>query len=85
MTDTELRALIRESVEASMREHACRLTEEERRFVHSMADNVDRKRISSLVSMMKFWDTAEAWVVRMIVAALIALVVWGISKLGGSQ
>lgn len=83
MSDQELREFLKETVKEAVREHACHFTSDERRMIHSLSDTVDRKELAKLAGLLKFWESVGAWVARVILAALLALAIWGLTKVGG--
>ena len=86
MTDrdrAELRAEIATAIREAMADHRtyCRFTDDEAARLHQVPQDLDRDALYSLRRMTKAWDAASMWVGRVILFALLALLVWGLTKL----
>ncbi len=94
MTDAERESLrkeiceivsesVAESVADALADHSqfCRFSDAEAKLVHQLPEDVDRNSLIALGKIARAWDSASVWVGRVILFALLALLVWGLTKL----
>lgn len=96
MTEAEQKALrdviceiVSEAVAEAMaladHDKFCRFNDREAKLVHQLPEDVDRNALISLGKMARAWDSASVWVGRLILFALLALAVWGMTKLNNLE
>lgn len=94
MTEAERQALreeiceivseaVAEAMAEALADHAkfCRFSESEAKLVHQLPEDVDRNALISLGKMARAWDAGSVWIGRVLLFALLALMVWGLTKL----
>ncbi len=80
----EIQTAVAAAVSAAMSDHSryCRFTDAEAQRLHQVPEDLDRRALFDLGRMARAWDTASKWIGRVILVAFLALLVWGLSKLG---
>lgn len=79
----EISEAVAEAIAVAFSDHAnyCRFSEGEAKLVHQLPEDVDRNALIALGKIARAWDSASVWVGRIILFALLALLVWGMTKL----
>ena len=74
---------VAEAMSEALADHAkfCRFSEAEAKLVHQLPEDVDRNALISLGKMARAWDAGSVWIGRVLLFALLALLVWGLSKI----
>jgi len=80
----EIQAAVAAAMAAAMADHRqyCRFTDAEAQRLHQVPEDLDRRSLFALGRMARAWDTASMWIGRVILVAFLALLVWGLSKIG---